>query len=54
MAVGGALLTHFRGEWFAQLSVGVRNILVLLCLLMVQQACFSVSQVVSEATSVVI
>lgn len=41
-AVGGGLLTHFTGpgpvKWLGQLSVGVRDILVLLCLLMVQQA----------------
>lgn len=55
--VGGGFLTHFAGpglERPGQLSVGVRNVLVLLYLLRVQQACFPLSQVVLEETSAVV
>lgn len=41
-AVGGGLLTHFTGpgpvKWLGQLSVDMRDFLVLLSLLMVPQA----------------
>lgn len=56
--VGVGFLTHFAGpglvEWPGQLSVGVRSVLVLLCLLRVQQACFRLSQVGLEETSAVV